>query len=337
MHAKRSARLRYIKPQDPVPTRIFFHQCRHLVTTSRHRHDSTKQSRETSVDMSMLLSALKPLPLVGEAHVHLNTLRSHMPFPLRQLALIIQFGIRDVARIPAAVFLVAEKGEPKALEVVARFGIDALHFPQEELLQYPLVHVLWMLIDGFASHCEDGAGLEPDGLRCALVTKVVEQVFEVLRRRFQGFFALEDTLWRRPLRPAWVFLPRDALPKVEQFHCAVRESGDPSWFGVEGDLLHLECGQIRMVIDTALDEQGDITEAIIVLDDVVKVGVTFTADVLEGLDVEAKLGCVLGAAFGVDLAMFHDRLKPRKVFTVVSDDHLKVWRVERRGRRGLRR
>ena len=316
---------------NPVPTHILFHQCQRLVSTSRHRHDSTKQSRETGVELSMLLSALNPLRLVGEAHVHLNTLRSHMPFPLRQLALVIQFGIRHVARIPAAVFFVAEKGEPKALEVVARFGINALHFPQEELLQYPLVHVLWMLMDGFASYCEDGAGLEPDGLRRTIVTKVVEQVLEVLCRRFQGFLALEDTLWRRPLRPAWVFLPGDAVPKVELFHCAVREGGDPSWFGVEGDLLHLECGQIRVVIDTALDEQGDIAEAIIVLDDVVKVGVTFAADVLEGLDVEAKLGCVLGAAFGVDLAMFDDRLKPRKVFIVVGHDHLKVWRVECRG------
>lgn len=57
-----------------------------------------------------------------------------MPSPLRQLALIIQLGIRDVARIPAAILFVAKHGEPKALEVVTRFRIDALHVPQKEVL-----------------------------------------------------------------------------------------------------------------------------------------------------------------------------------------------------------
>lgn len=57
-----------------------------------------------------------------------------MPSPLRQLALIIQLGIRNVARIPAAILFVAKHGEPKALEVVTRFRIDALHVPQKEVL-----------------------------------------------------------------------------------------------------------------------------------------------------------------------------------------------------------
>ncbi len=39
----------------------------------------------------------------------------------------------------------------------------------------------------------------------------------------------------------------------------------------------------------------------------VKVGVTFPADVLKSLDIEAIIGRVLGAAFGIDLAVFDDR------------------------------
>lgn len=33
---------------------------------------------------------------------------------------------------------------------------------------------------------------------------------------------------------------------------------------------------------------------------------TFTADVLEGLNFEARLGRMLGTTFGIDLAMFDD-------------------------------
>ena len=62
-----------------------------------------------------------------------------MPSPLRQLALVIQLDIRDLARIPAAVLFMSEQGWPKALEVVARFRIHALHFPKEEILQHLLV------------------------------------------------------------------------------------------------------------------------------------------------------------------------------------------------------
>ena len=86
-----------------------------------------------------------------------------------------------------------------------------------------------------------------------------------------------------------------------------------------------------MVIDAALGEQGDVFEAIVVLDDVGQEGVAFAADVLESLDVEAKLGGVLGAAFGVDFALVHDRLKPGEVFVVVSDDKFKVLWVRNRG------
>ena len=60
-----------------------------------------------------------------------------------------------------------------------------------------------------------------------------------------------------------------------------------------------------MIVDAALGEKGDVLEVLVVLDDVVKVGVAFTADILKGLDFEGKLGGVLGAAFGVYLAVFN--------------------------------
>lgn len=85
-----------------------------------------------------------------------------------------------------------------------------------------------------------------------------------------------------------------------------------------------------MVIDAALGEQGDILETIVVLDDVTQVSVTFTANILERLDVEEELGRIHGATFGVDLALVHDRLEPGKVFVVVGNDEFKALRVSSR-------
>ena len=117
-----------------------------------------------------------------------------MPFPLGQLALVIELGIRDLALVPAAVLFGSEHGGPEALHVVARFGVDALHFAQEEVLQDPLIELLWIPVDGFASDGEDGAGLKSDRVGWSVAAKVVEEVFEVLRRGFQGSLALEDAL-----------------------------------------------------------------------------------------------------------------------------------------------
>ena len=60
----------------------------------------------------------------------------------------------------------------------------------------------------------------------------------------------------------------------------------------------------------------------------------FTADVFKGLDFEGGLGRVLGATFGVYLAVFDDRLEPGEVFVVMRNDNLKVQRVPRCGRGG---
>lgn len=118
-----------------------------------------------------------------------------MPPPLSQLALIIQLCIRDVARTPATILFISEHGGPKALHVVTRDGIDTLHLTQEEILQHSLIELLWMLVDRFASQREDRAGLKADRLRRSIVTKVVEEVLEVLCRRLRSFFALEYALW----------------------------------------------------------------------------------------------------------------------------------------------
>ena len=111
-----------------------------------------------------------------------------------------------------------------------------------------------MLVDSFASHCEDCARLKADRLRRSIATKVVEEVFEVLCRRLWGRSALEYAFWRGPLRPARILFPGNAVPKVEELHGAVRISGDTSWLGVEGYLFHLECREIDMIIDAALGE-----------------------------------------------------------------------------------
>lgn len=177
-----------------------------------------------------------------------------MPSPLCQLALVIQLDIRDLARIPAAILFVPEQGWPKALEVVARFRIHAFHFPKEEIFQHLLVQYLWMLVDGFASDREDRSRLKAHRHWRSIVTKVVEEVFKVLCRRLRGLFVLECAVWRRPLRPAWVLLPGNTVPKVEELHDTVWECSDSSFFGLECYLLHLECCERGMVIDAALSE-----------------------------------------------------------------------------------
>ena len=79
-----------------------------------------------------------------------------------------------------------------------------------------------------------------------------------------------------------------------------------------------------MVVDAALSEEGDILQVIVVFDNMMKEGVTFTPNVLKRFNVEAFLGRVLGAAFGINLAMSDDGLKPGKVFAVMSDNELNV-------------
>ena len=79
-----------------------------------------------------------------------------------------------------------------------------------------------------------------------------------------------------------------------------------------------------MIIDAALGEKGDILQDIVVFHDMMKEGVTFTSNVLQRFNVEASLGRVLGAAFGVDLALSDDGLEPGKVFIVMSDNELNV-------------
>ena len=79
-----------------------------------------------------------------------------------------------------------------------------------------------------------------------------------------------------------------------------------------------------MVIDAALSEESDILQVIVVFNDVMKEGVTFTPNVLKRFNVEASLRRVLGAAFGINLAMSDDGPEPGKVFAVMSNNELNV-------------
>lgn len=135
------------------------------------------------------------LLLVGEADVHLNTPWSAMPFPLCQLSLVVQLRIRDLSLIPATVLFVTEHGGPEALDVVTGLRVDALHFPQEEILQHLLIESPWVLMNSLPSYSKDGARLESDRLGWPVATKVVEEVFEVFRRSLDGSLAFEHTLW----------------------------------------------------------------------------------------------------------------------------------------------
>ena len=130
-------------------------------------------------------SPFNKLPIllfIGEADVHLNTPWSTMPFPLCQLSLVVEFGLGDLALIPAAVLFLAEHSGPEALEVVTRLRVDALHFAQEEIFQHLLVECPRVLVNSLASDSKDGAGLESDRLWWSVATIVVEKVFEVFRR-----------------------------------------------------------------------------------------------------------------------------------------------------------
>ena len=79
-----------------------------------------------------------------------------------------------------------------------------------------------------------------------------------------------------------------------------------------------------MVIDAALSEEGDILQVIVVFDDMIEEGMTFTANVLERFNVEVSLGRVPGAAFGINLALSDNGLEPGKVFAVMSDNEFNV-------------
>ena len=136
-----------------------------------------------------------PSLLVSEADVHLDTLRRLMPSPLGQLPLIIELLLRDLALIPAAVLFAAEHGRPKTFPVVACFRFDSFHVSQEQFLQHVLVERLWMLVDGRACNCEDGAGLEAHGQGRSSKTLVVNDLLEVLRRCLGASRACDCTFW----------------------------------------------------------------------------------------------------------------------------------------------
>ena len=153
----------------------------------------SRQGFSSSIDR--LCPTRQHLVPVSEADIDLDVPGSTVPFALCQLALIVEFGIRDLALMPTAVLVHAEHGGPKALRVMTRLGVDALHLPQEEILQHLLVKLPRVLVDRLPSDGEDGARLESDRLGGPVATKIVEEVFEVFRRGLDGSLAFEDPLW----------------------------------------------------------------------------------------------------------------------------------------------
>lgn len=72
------------------------------------------------------------------------------------------------------------------------------------------------------------------------MTIVVEEIFEVLGRGLGSFLAYEFEVLSQPLPPAWVVLPRNSIPEIEQLQVALgAESSDLAYFGPKRGLHHL--------------------------------------------------------------------------------------------------
>ena len=109
--------------------------------------------------------------------------------------MIVEFFLRDLALIPVAVLFVAEYSRPKAFPVMACFRVDSFHVSEKQFLQHVFIQRLWMLVNCLARDCEDGAGLEAHGHWRSVMTEVIKELLEVLRRRLRVSRACDCTFW----------------------------------------------------------------------------------------------------------------------------------------------
>lgn len=125
---------------------------------------------------------------------------------------------------------------------------------------------------------------------------IVEEIFEILGRRLGSFLAYELEVLPQPLLPARVILPRNSIPEIEQLQVTLgAEGSDLAHLSPERVVHHLQGGHASVVKSFALCEDGNVLELIVVLADVVEVGLSFAAVVVELLECEVR--GVLGAAF----------------------------------------
>lgn len=128
------------------------------------------------------------------------------------------------------------------------------------------------------------------------MTVVVEEGLKVLGWGLWSFLAYEFKILSQPLAPAWIILPGDSIPEVEELQVTLgAESSDLIHLGRECHLHHLQSGHASVVESFALCEDNNILELIVVLADVVEIRLSFAAVVVELLEFEVR--SVLGSAF----------------------------------------
>lgn len=75
-----------------------------------------------------------------------------------------------------------------------------------------------------------------------------------------------------------------------------------------------------MVINAALDEECDISQRVVIVDDVVEEGVSLTANVGQRREFERGCWRIVGSAFTINAAFRTFLLEPGEVFVVVTHD-----------------
>ena len=244
------------------------------------------------------------------AFVNFQPLGCDMPAALRQLPLFVPLLPRDIFDVvPADVLGWGPYREPEALHVVPCLRVDVGHVSEEEFFHHETVEIQRVLLDRVFVDGKESSGLEAHRGR-------YRPAWEEYLPIFGGGPCGVHTLHRGPLHPAGVFFPWNTIPVVEGLQLTEREGGDLARLGLERVGSYLTWAHRDVVVDTALEEDCDVGERVVVLDDMVKIGVPLPADVGDGMVWEG--GGVLLAALGVDDALVHVVGKPGHVFIVVS-------------------
>ena len=125
---------------------------------------------------------------------------------------------------------------------------------------------------------------------------VVEEIFEVLGWGLGSFLAYELEVFPQPLPPAWIILPWNAIPEIEELQITLgTEGSDLAHLGPKRGLHHLQGSHASVVESFALCKDNNVLELVIVITDVVEVSLSFAAVVVELLEFEVRF--VRGPAF----------------------------------------
>lgn len=113
------------------------------------------------------------------------------------------------------------------------------------------------------------------------MTVVVKEVSEVLGWGLGSFLAFKYEVLPQPLPPAWVVLPGNSIPEIEQLQVTLSAEGsDLAHLSLERCLHHLQGGHASVVESFPLCEDDNVLELIVVITDVEKVCLPFAAVVV---------------------------------------------------------